>query len=67
MKFHLKTKVLGSEIKNDKVILSFEENGKPSQLECDVALVCIGRIPNTNNVVDSKLNISVCLLFNIDG
>ncbi|MDP8239813.1 MAG: dihydrolipoyl dehydrogenase [Candidatus Hatepunaea meridiana] len=51
MDFYLKSKVTGSEVKNGKVILTYEDaKGEAHTLEGNKILVAVGRKPNSANV-----------------
>merc|ERR1719245_818368 len=52
LKFKLNTKVTGATREGDKVKVSIEgvKDGKTSELEADVLLVCVGRRPYTDNL-----------------
>lgn len=51
MKFHLKTKVTGAEVKGDSVLLTAEDSkGKTLELEADRVLVSVGRKPFTTGL-----------------
>ncbi len=49
--FHLSTKVLGADVGKKSIALSIEpQGGKPETLECDVAMVSVGRRPFSENL-----------------
>jgi dihydrolipoamide dehydrogenase len=57
--FKLGTKVVKADTKGKNVKLTLEpaEGGKPEMLECDVVLVAVGRIPNTNGLGLAELGV----------
>jgi dihydrolipoamide dehydrogenase len=48
--FRLGTKVLGVETKGNACKVTVETTGKKETLDCDVVLVAVGRVPNTNGL-----------------
>lgn len=50
MKFHLSTKVVSAEVREEGISLTVEKEGKTDQLSGDVVLCSIGRKPMTENL-----------------
>ena len=61
VKFKLSHSVEEAKIVNDKVLLSVKDinNNTNSELDADVALVSVGRKPNTNGLGLEKLNLKI--------
>ena len=61
VKFKLSHSVEKAQIINDKVLLSVKDfnNNTHNELEADVALVSVGRKPNTNGLGLEKLNLKI--------
>ncbi len=61
VKFKLAHSVEKAEISNDKVLLSVKDinNNTHNELDADVALVSVGRKPNTNGLGLEKLNLKI--------
>ena len=61
VKFKLSHSVEETKIVNDKVLLSVKDinNNTNSELDADVALVSVGRKPNTNGLGLEKLNLKI--------
>ena len=61
VKFKLSNSVEKAEIINDKVLLSVKDinNNTHNKLDADVALVSVGRKPNTNGLGLEKLNLKI--------
>ncbi len=61
VKFKLSHSVEKAQIINDKVLLSINDcnNNTHNELEADVALVSVGRKPNTNGLGLEKLNLKI--------
>ncbi len=58
IKFHLKTKVETISLNNNEVnINTTDEQGNKKQFNCDVALISVGRKPNTNNLNLDKIGV----------
>lgn len=59
MKFKLNTKVMGAKVEGGTATVSLEgaKDGKKSEMDCDVLLVCVGRRPYTNNLGLEELGI----------
>ncbi len=56
--FNLKTKVETiSKINNEVKINTLDEQGNKNQINCDVALISVGRKPNTNNLNLEKIGV----------
>ena len=59
MKFHVKTKVAGAEIKDDQVLVTLEKGEKQEQLVCDRLLVAVGRYPATQDLGLENLGVKL--------
>ena len=59
MKFHLSSKVLSAEKKENALLLHFEKEGKKETLEGDVMLVCVGGEPYTLGLGLEKAGLKV--------
>lgn len=57
MEFRFNTFCKGAEIRNGKVFLKIEEQGKASELECDKVLVAVGRRPLSQGLGLEELGI----------
>lgn len=56
---HLKSKALGMEKRDGKVILKIEEDGKPVEIPCDKILVVVGRRPNSKDMGLDKTKVQL--------
>ena len=60
MKFHLQTKLESIQKNNNGAkVIATDKDGKKIDFDCDVALISVGRKPNTKNLNLEKVNINL--------
>ncbi len=66
---HLKSKALGIEERNGKVIVKINENGEDKEIEADKILVVVGRKPNSKDIGLETTGVSINKLgfIEVDG
>lgn len=59
LKFHLSSKVIQGSVKNDRVFITVEVNGRTEEFSGDAVLVAVGRKPYTQGLQLDKLGITL--------
>ena len=59
IKFATNCKVLGTSIKENKVIIKYEHNGSENQYECEKVLLGVGVQPNTDNLGLEEIGVTL--------
>lgn len=59
IEFNFSTEVLKTEIKNNKVKLTYKKSNKEYTENFDKVLVATGRLPNTNNICSSAVKLKI--------